>query len=104
MIPTFLIFQNKDSLPAPSPSYFPEGLKHSNISPLIKDSKLDKDDLKNYRPIANLKFVAKTVERAAVSQIQKYVSEYHICKQKHSLRIVHPTAVRQHSCVFQVIF
>ena len=25
--------------------YFPEGLKHSNISPLIKDSKLDKDDL-----------------------------------------------------------
>ena len=56
----------------------PEGLKHSNISPLIKDSKLDKDDLKKYRPFDNLKFVAKMVERAAVSQIQKYVSEYHL--------------------------
>ena len=69
---TFLINESFQS------GYFPEGLKHSNISPLIKDSKLDKDDLKNYRPIANLKFVAKTVERAAVSQIQKYVSEYHL--------------------------
>ena len=38
--------------------YFPEGLKYSNISPLMKDSKIDKDDLKNYRPISNLKFVA----------------------------------------------
>ncbi|XP_072182174.1 uncharacterized protein [Diadema setosum] len=74
LVPTLTLLINQSF----QSGYFPGGLKHSNISPIIKNPKLDKDDLKNYRPIANLKFVAKTVERAAVSQVQKYASEHHL--------------------------
>lgn len=35
---------------------------------------MDPEDLKNYRPVSNLKFLSKTVERAAVSQMQNYLS------------------------------
>ena len=54
---------------------FPDSLKYAIVHPLIKDCKLDPDILKNYRPITNLKFIGKTVERAAVSQIQQYVCD-----------------------------
>ena len=43
--------------------------------PLLKGSKLDPEELKNYRPVANLSFIGKTIERAAVLQIQQYMSD-----------------------------
>ena len=55
--------------------YFPNSLKHANIKPLIKKPCLDSETLKNYRPVANLKFLAKTVERVCSSQIQDYLIE-----------------------------
>ena len=57
---------------------FPDSLKDAIVHPLIKDCKLDPDILKNYRPITNLKFIGKTVERAAVSQIQQYICDNNI--------------------------
>ena len=36
---------------------------------------LDPDTLKKYRPISNLPFLFKIIERVASSQIQRYVSE-----------------------------
>ncbi|XP_072046481.1 uncharacterized protein [Amphiura filiformis] len=39
--------------------YFPATLKHAVVSPLLKKAKLDRDDLSNYRPISNLKFLGK---------------------------------------------
>ena len=54
--------------------YFPNRLKHANISPLLKKVQLDSEDLKNYRPIANLAFLGKIVERAAISQIIEHLS------------------------------
>jgi len=38
-------------------------LKDSVISPLLKKSTLDKDELSNYRPISNLSVVSKLIER-----------------------------------------
>ena len=55
--------------------YFPNSLKHANIKPLIKKPGLDSETLKNYRPVANLKFLAKTVDRVCSSQIQDYLIE-----------------------------
>ena len=54
--------------------YFPDSLTRAHIKPLIKNPKLDKNDLKSYRPIANLTFLSKIMERAAVSQIHEYLA------------------------------
>ena len=52
---------------------FPTSYKFSNVTPLIKKPGLDADTLSNYRPISNLKFVSKVVERAASAQLQEYM-------------------------------
>ena len=54
---------------------FPESAHHAVITPLLKKSTLDKDELKNYRPVSNLKFTAKLIERCAASQFVQHVSE-----------------------------
>ena len=57
-----------------SSGYFPKVFKHAQVSPLIKATNLDCEELKNYRPIAHLKFVAKTVERIMVNQLRNYLT------------------------------
>ena len=54
---------------------YPDVFKYAHVKPLLKNNKLDAEDMKNYRPIANLKFLSKTVERAAALQIQSYTKE-----------------------------
>ena len=49
------------------------GIKHSEISPLLKKQGLDADTLKNYRPVNNLVFLSKLIERI----VQKRI-EYHM--------------------------
>ena len=44
-------------------------LKESVISPLLKKSTLDKDQLSNYRPISNLSLISKIIERSVKSRI-----------------------------------
>ena len=46
---------------------------HTQV-PVIKKPSLDCENLKDYRPVANLKFLAKTIERAFSSQIQEYMA------------------------------
>ena len=47
-----------------SPSHpFPLLLKSSLVSPLLKTPSLNKDDLSNYRPIANITFISKLIEK-----------------------------------------
>ena len=41
---------------------FIEGLKDVYIPPLLKKPNLDKDELKNYSRVSNLKFVSKLIE------------------------------------------
>ena len=55
--------------------FFPENLKHATIRPLLKKPKLDKERLKSYRPVANLKFIGKVVERAAAARILRCVAD-----------------------------
>ena len=53
----------------------PSNLKRALVTPLIKKANSDPDVLRNYRPISNLPFLFKIIERVASSQIQRYVSE-----------------------------
>ena len=59
--------------------HFPDVLKSAQITPLLKKPTLDCEILKNYRPVANLKFLAKTIERSCASQLQDYLSSNNLC-------------------------
>ena len=50
--------------------HFPASCKLAIISPLIKKQGLDYEILKNYRPVANLSFISKIIEKAIATQIQ----------------------------------
>ena len=41
---------------------FPDVLKVSRITPLLKKPSLSKDDMKNYRPVSNLNFISKIID------------------------------------------
>ena len=47
--------------------YFPADMKKALVSPLLKKPNLDNEVKKNYRPVSNLTFVLKLVEKAAMS-------------------------------------
>jgi len=42
--------------------------KHAVVTPLLKSSRLDADERKNYRPVSNLSFISKLTERAVSTQ------------------------------------
>jgi hypothetical protein len=58
-----------------STGVFPDSLKHAIIGPLIKKPSLDRNTLKNYRPVSNIKFLSKVIERIVVNSITKHMRE-----------------------------
>jgi virulence-associated protein VapD len=54
---------------------FPSSLKQALVTPLLKKANLDVEDLKNFRPVSNLPFLGKVIERAAISQLQGYIND-----------------------------
>ena len=52
---------------------FPTPCKSSIIFPLIKKQGLDPEILKNFRPVANLSFISKIIEKAIATQIHDYL-------------------------------
>ena len=54
-------------------STFPTTYKKALIIPLIKKQGLDKNILKNYRPVSNLSFLSKITEKIAMSQMKNYL-------------------------------
>ena len=51
----------------------PSCLKIAHVCPTLKKPRLDKEILKNYRPVSQLKFIAKLIERCCLQQIQSYM-------------------------------
>ena len=51
----------------------PESLKCTQVKPLLKKQGLDRNVYKNYRPISNLKFLFKTIEKAAAVQVKDHL-------------------------------
>ena len=50
---------------------FPSLFKDSVVKPLLKKPSLDKELLSNYRPISNLSFLSKLLERAVLSHLNE---------------------------------
>ena len=54
---------------------FPTQLKMALVTPRIKKPSLDSAELKNYRPVSNLSFLSKTIERAVASRLREYLTQ-----------------------------
>ena len=54
---------------------FPDVLKVSHITPLLKKPSLSKDDMKNYRPVSNLKFISKIIEKIISNRIRSHLDK-----------------------------
>ena len=52
---------------------FPDSFKHAIVIPLLKKYNLDKFSLKNYRPVSNLPFLSKLMEKAVQTQLQRHL-------------------------------
>ena len=55
--------------------HLPVSQRHAIITPLIKKPHLDAADVKNYRPVSNLTFVSKVVERLVSGRLVGYLQE-----------------------------
>ena len=80
-IPAKLIKENKDIfLPvlcdivnASLTSGTMDGTKLAHITPLLKGTGLDTTNLKNYRPISNLSFIGKLIERVVLIRLNEHL-------------------------------
>ena len=51
-----------------------DGIKESILDPLLKKLSLDIDEYKNFRPVNNLMFLSKLIERAAGNQMDEHMT------------------------------
>ncbi|MEL7308753.1 MAG: reverse transcriptase family protein, partial [Pseudomonadota bacterium] len=55
---------------------FPVSEKRAIITPVIKKESLDKDDLMNYRPVSQLTFLSKFIERVISNRVDAFLSAH----------------------------
>ena len=77
-VPTFLVREFVDVLlpyltsmvnASLAQGRLPTSQKHAIVTPLLKKTGLDTADMANFRPVSNLTFMSKVVERAVASQL-----------------------------------
>ena len=61
-----------------SSGVFSKQLKSALVKPLLKKSNLDPNDLKNYRPISNLSFLSKLIERVIAARLSSHLSSHNL--------------------------
>ena len=71
---------------------FPQCYKHAVLNPTVKDYKGDIDSLKNFRPVSNLPFVSKLIEKAVCNQLDCHLKRNNLyCSSQSGYQ-------RHHSC------
>ncbi|PIK38614.1 reverse transcriptase-like protein [Apostichopus japonicus] len=53
----------------------PDSFKVAHVTPVLKKTSLDRNCLKNYRPISNLSFVSKVLEKTVLSRLMDYLTQ-----------------------------
>ena len=56
--------------------HVPPVFKSAIVKPLLKKPSLDKDVLSNYRPVSNLSYLSKLIERIVASRLKAHMSEH----------------------------
>ena len=57
---------------------FPQCFKSALVTPILKKKCLDHNDLNNYRPVSNLCFIAKILEKLVLSQVSSYLNSHNL--------------------------
>ena len=52
---------------------FPLSFKEAHVTPLLKKSNLPVNKLKNYRPVSNLSFISKIIEKVVSNRLQAHI-------------------------------
>ena len=82
--PTFLVLDYLDILITPLTAIInasleqgkcPNFFKQAHVTPILKKPSLDKEVFKNYRPVSNLNFISKILERVVAVQLQTHLDE-----------------------------
>ena len=60
---------------------FPKLFKTAIVKPILKKSNLDSQTLSNYRPISNLPFISKILEKLVFNQLHKFLSNNNVFEQ-----------------------
>ena len=71
LLPTIHTIVNK-SLQS---SQMPHHLKRAIVKPIIKKSTLDPENMKNYRPVSNLAYICKIIEKVVVAQLDAHLTD-----------------------------
>ena len=56
---------------------FPQCFKSTLVTPILKKMCLDHNDLSNYRPVSNLCFTAKILEKLVLSHVSSYLNSHY---------------------------
>ena len=82
--PTFIVKECKEILATPimniinlslSEGIFPGRFKQALVTPLLKKPSLPKNELKNYRPVSNLNYLSKLLEKTVSAQIKDHIQK-----------------------------
>ena len=107
-IPTWLL---RDSAPdiipvlttnvnmSPKTGVIPSHLKRAHLRRIIKKPFLDKDILNNYRPVSNLPYLSKTIERVVAAGLSAHISECDLCVPNQSAYKPNHSVETAHVCV-----
>lgn len=58
-----------------SNAVMPPSLKIALLNPRLKKPSIDHEEFSNFRPISNLKFVSKVIEKTVATQVNDYINE-----------------------------
>ena len=56
----------------------PDVFKNAAVTPLLKKSTLDHEEKKNYRPVSNLSYISKILERIVAIQLHEYLRQHQL--------------------------
>ena len=65
-----------------SQSKFPDSHKHETVLPRIKKPSLDPHDIKSYRPMSNLSFVSKIIERLVANRVSDHARQHSLLPER----------------------
>ena len=71
---------------------FPDDIKHAVVTPILKDRDADSELFKNYRPVSTLPYLSKIIEKAALLQLNEYLS------QNNHIPTYQSAYMKNHSC------
>ena len=56
----------------------PQFFKVAHVKPLLKKPTLSRNDLKNYRPVSNLNFISKILEKVVANRINEHITRHNL--------------------------